>query len=55
MTYVVIVLVLIVVLLGYMLYSQSQAGKKQTAEQQQLLCGRTAETARRLPCIGEEF
>ena len=37
MTYVVIVLVLIVVLLGYMLYSQSQAGKKQTAEQQQLL------------------
>ncbi len=37
MTYVVIVLVLIVVLLGYMLYSQSQAGKKQVAEQQQLL------------------
>ena len=37
MTYVVFILVLIVVLLGYMLYSQSQAGKKQVAEQQQLL------------------
>ena len=37
MTYVVFVLVLIIVLLGYMLYSQSQAGKKQVAEQQQLL------------------